>query len=88
MCPFATQNLPNTKQLQKSFDEYWARIFSVHLFLVSDSVQYLQFLGKGYTAGKLHNVVEKLDEEEVLNPKILAKSVQKGIVDVAGYGRF
>lgn len=87
VCPFATQKLPNTKQLQKSFDEYWASIFSAHLFLVSDSMQYLQFLCKGYTAGKLQNFVKKLDDE-VLKPKILAKCVQKGIVDVAGYGSF
>lgn len=88
VCLFATKKLPNTKQLQKSFDEYWARIFAAHLFLVSDSVQCLQFLCIGYTAGKLHNFVKKLDDEEVLKPNILAKCVQKGIVDDAGYGRF
>jgi hypothetical protein len=83
VCSYATQSLPNVVQLQQSFDAVWAEIFSTHIFVVSDSTQYLQFLCKGYTHGWLENFVPNLDNKDVLLPKLLAKCVGLGVADTA-----
>lgn len=77
------RTLPSARELQKSFDEAWATIYSMHLFVVSGSKQYLQFLCKGYCQGRLDNFVSDLDNEVVLKPKILAKCLEMAVEDIA-----
>jgi hypothetical protein len=79
ICQYTTQSSPSAIYLQSQFDLYWTRIFAATMWAVSDSVQYRQFICKGYTKGKLENFVKNLDLWDLLIPLVMANCQAAGV---------
>jgi len=79
VCPYQSQTIPSITTLTRNIDIAWTQIFAATLFAVSDSVQYLQFVCKGYKTGNMNNFVRNLDFADVLIPLVVANCRAAGV---------